>query len=380
MGVEPSTPSQLILQSRDPLLNDYHYDIGTWWVERNPQKVFILAQVNDGVATWIQLYPTSGTMGASSFPTNSGTATQVGGILNVLGTNVIQTSGAGNTVTTALTNAANGEILIGGGSQPTYGNIIAGTNISITNGPNAITIANTGSGSGANSFVSNSGTATPSSGVIALTGGELINTTGSGNTVTWNLNRSTNGKIPIAKTGAATIYANILSADSSVTITNGPNSIDLVVPGSSSFIVNKKRITSFIQSSTSVAILNSATPTTSNTTFLTSISFTPASSTNILEFEFNVCSGGSVAGGGVYCLFQGTTLLNTLWRGYNTTEASITLLYYQVSGTTSPTTYSVYYAGAATPATASNYVNIDVSGNSSGSSLSYTFTITEEIP
>ncbi len=48
---------------------------------------------------------TTGGMAADSFPTNSGTATPAAGVLNVLGTGAMSTSGSGNTVTIAVATA-----------------------------------------------------------------------------------------------------------------------------------------------------------------------------------------------------------------------------------------------------------------------------------
>lgn len=99
---------------------------------------------------------------ADSFPTDSGTATPVAGVLNVFGGNNISTSGAGNTITidvtgttnhslqlgnasgslTSLGVATNGQLPIGStGADPVLATLTAGTGISITSGPGSITIA-----------------------------------------------------------------------------------------------------------------------------------------------------------------------------------------------------------------------------------------------
>ena len=206
----------------------------------------------------------------------------------MFGASVIQTSGSGNTVTIALTNGTNGQLLIAGGSTPTWSSVVAGTGISITPGANSLSIATTGS-TAATSFTTDSGTATPSGGILNVKGGELINTVGASNVVTINFDRGTNSPIPIASTGSATAFANITSSNGSMTITNGANSIDLSAVsggGNSGTVVNKVRTTSFSLSNTNKGINPSTTPTTANTTLLASLTLTPASSSNILSFEF----------------------------------------------------------------------------------------------
>ena len=340
----------------------------------------MLIDLSQGLATWAQLYPGSGGA-ASDFPTNSGTATQVLGVLNVLGTGVIQTSGAGNTVTEALTNGTNGQTLIGGGASAAWSTITAGSGITITNAANSITISAAGAG-GASSFHADVGTAVPMSGVLDIFGGELIGTTASGHTLVTNVNRGTNGQIPIAKTGGATAYANITSLNSSVTITNGGNTIDLSVPSGSNppgTIVQKKRSLSKTSSVLTPGGLANAfvTPTTGNTSLVTNITMTPTSATDILTFKFvgNVVTSGNP---GIYfCLFQGTSLLLTNYTGFSSVLYTASFLYQQLSGTTSSTVYSIRVAGS--PG-ANIYINRDASGDTMGGSLAYTFTIAEEVP
>jgi hypothetical protein len=232
MGVEPGTPPDSTIQNRAPTIKDLGFIIGTLWINPAPIGIWMIVSVTNGVATWVPLYPNGGS-GATTFPTNSGTATESGGILNILGTNVITTTGSANTVGIALTNGSNGQVIIGGGSNPVWANITSmdGT-VTITNGPHSIDLEVAGGG-GADSFVTNSGTAVPSAGVLNVLGANVITTTGSGNTVTVGMTEGTNGQIPIAATSGATEYANITSMDGTVTITNGPNSIDLAVTGGS---------------------------------------------------------------------------------------------------------------------------------------------------
>ena len=159
------------------------------------------------------------------------------------------------------------------------------------------------------------------------------------------------------------------------------------VNGRSGTIINKVRTTSFTQTSTAAYIsTTSTTLTTAGMTLLCSLTITPESSSNILVFSFfgSFC-GYHQSNYDLYiALFQGTTLLSscfTLNQGQVNTGAIMNccFLYQQAAGTTSSTTYSIYYAGGTIFSDV--YVNITdptVSG-SLGSSLSNTFTIAEEI-
>ena len=155
-----------------------------------------------------------------------------------------------------------------------------------------------------------------------------------------------------------------------------------IVNGRSGTVINKVRTTSFSQTSTTASVLPDGTPTTSNMTQLCSLTIAPESSSNILIFNFAAPIGAFSNVGVVFSLFQGTTLLNTTLRqnapGTTYNQMGATLFYQQAAGTTSSTTYYIYYA-AWTGSLATSYINSNGSGSSLGSSLSYTFTITEEI-
>lgn len=326
IGVEPLSPMNLVVNNRTPTVNDKNYNEGAiWLVEVSPFPVYMLASLNNNSATWIQLAPAS-SGGANDFVTDSGTATQVGGILNMFGANVITTSGASNTVTIALENGTDGQVIIGGGADPLYANITSlGGTVSITNGANSINLetssgqasnfqGNTGpevppdgagtinvlgdnavglttdgdagtntltittvnneqvllsltgnssgpvygdvnnnidvlgadvlsiagnpgtntltisaSSTAASSFPTDSGTAIPAAGALTIAGGTLINTSGAGSTVTINLDNGLDGQTIIGATAGSPAYANLTSSGGTVTITNGPNSINLEV-------------------------------------------------------------------------------------------------------------------------------------------------------
>jgi hypothetical protein len=236
MGVNPSTPPDSAIYGYDPTTNDTQFIIGTLWINPVDVTIWMLTGVSDAIANWVQLYPGGGA-GATDFPTNSGTAVESGGVLNMLGANVIATSGASHTVTVALSNGTNGQTLIGGGSSPVWANITSNAStITITNGANSIDLSVTSEA--VDQFVTDSGTAVPVGGHINILGTNLVTTSGSGHTVTVGLTEGTNGQLPIAATGGNVAYANITSHDGSVTITNGANTIDLSVGGGGSSTSN----------------------------------------------------------------------------------------------------------------------------------------------
>ncbi len=83
------------------------------------------------------------------------------------------------------------------------------------------------SGTGANDFPTDAGTATQVAGVLNIFGANNITrTTGAGNTVTISLVNGSNGQVIIGG-GVQPMWANITSTGGTVSITNGPNSINL---------------------------------------------------------------------------------------------------------------------------------------------------------
>lgn len=229
MGVEPYTPPGLTIQSRNPGETDNRFNIGTLWTTRDPAPitVWMLVDLDQGVAEWAQLYPGGGG-DTINFVADTGSAQPLLGTLNVPGTSPITTTGAGNTLTVVLENGADGQVIIGGGAGPAWANLTAGPGITITEGPNSITIEST-DGEGIDSIDTNSGSVSPVAGTIQILGDNLINTSGSGNVLTVALDLSLDGQIPIGSSSGATVMANITSLDSSITVTNGSNSIDLAV-------------------------------------------------------------------------------------------------------------------------------------------------------
>jgi len=145
MGVNPGTPPNFQVFHRAPTTNDSkNFLLGSFWEWQEEERVWILVALAGGIATWQEIVFDA----ANEFVTDAGTAIPVGGVLNVLGTAGITTTGAGNTVT-------------------------------VTN-----------DGTIAVSYVTDAGTAIPALGILDVSGGLNIYTAGAGNTVTINLDTS----------------------------------------------------------------------------------------------------------------------------------------------------------------------------------------------
>ena len=176
MGVEATSPPNSIVADVDPTSEDVAgFDLGSFWITRKSRNVWVMVSKAAGEATWGKLYPDAG--GAISFPCDLGTATQVGGVLDVKGDGTsVSTSGAGSQVTIGLsTNVTiagtltlsvlgagivysaatgllsaknsvnNGEVLISSSTgEPAWSTLAAGANIGIYEAANAIGIEVTG--------------------------------------------------------------------------------------------------------------------------------------------------------------------------------------------------------------------------------------------
>lgn len=85
----------------------------------------------------------------------------------------------------------------------------------------------------ASQYDTDSGTATPSSGVLQIVGGAtgLLSTSGSGNTVTLEFPNGTDGQLFIGETASTPGWANFTSSGGTVVITNGDNTINIEAVG-----------------------------------------------------------------------------------------------------------------------------------------------------
>lgn len=155
------------------------------------------------------------------------------------------------------------------------------------------------------------------------------------------------------------------------------------VNGYNGQIVQQVRKNSTNATSTTTNLNPSNTPTTANTVFLDSLAMSPKNTGNLLIFEWGcpVSSGGST--NVAFYLFEGTNLLSSkvFVAGADGENHGLNFAYFKwikTAGTTSNTTYSIYYTRSGGSGTV--YVNRTNSGNTYGGVMSYSFIITEVTP
>lgn len=174
MGVEPTQPPQLLVNNRVPTSQDVvGINIGTMWVDSTtmPQTVWMLTNVVNNVATWIQLYPASG--GATlTLDADTGSAVAVAGVINVNGSININTAASGNTLDINLNESIH---LPNTNNSGTQGVIYLGSSTFLQN----YGVFNTFVGEGAGNLTLTTGSATTNSGFGTVTLHFL--TTGQGN-------------------------------------------------------------------------------------------------------------------------------------------------------------------------------------------------------
>ena len=208
MGVNATTPPQMITSKVDPTDRDFHGQaVGTLWLNEDPitKKLWVLLDASlRGTNRWGQIYPEA-SGGTSYFIAESGTATAQNSILKVLGDLNVATSGSGDTLTIGLASdidisgtltvgylgghdgivrstvtgatysladsTTNGQVLISSATgNPVWASLTAGANVSITPGPNTITISSGGGGGGSLTFSGDTGTAAANAGSMAIDG------------------------------------------------------------------------------------------------------------------------------------------------------------------------------------------------------------------
>lgn len=266
MGVNPPSPADLTIRPFAPTPTDsQNFQLGSTWLvpTTTPEQYWLLVNLEQGVATWVQLYPSGGGAAATSFPTDAGIATPVAGVLNVLGGANINTSAPGpaNTVQIQLNNnvdipgtltlsgygqgvlqvqlgglifssvGTDGQILISDtGGAPAWANITStDLSVTITNGANTIDLSVTGDGGIITLVADDAGTATGTS--VNLFGANVVQTSGNNvDTITTSLTNGTDGQLIIGG-GGDPAWASVTSGDGSITITTGANTLDLTVTG-----------------------------------------------------------------------------------------------------------------------------------------------------
>jgi hypothetical protein len=264
MGVEATTPAQLIQIGQNPTAQQNEFNIGTTWINDEVDRIWILTNLNGGTATWTEV----GFSPNLTVNCDAGSAVETGNAISIVGSSVLTTTGAADTVTIGLTAETDGQLIIGStAGDPAWGNLAsAGGTITVTDGANTINLEVNTALLGARFFTTDSGTATVAGSTVNVLGGTNINTAGAGNTVTVNLDANinvtsvtatdietdslevndlstgflesnatgvisnsegTNGQLIIGSTGNPAAWANLTSAASTIEITEGANTINL---------------------------------------------------------------------------------------------------------------------------------------------------------
>lgn len=107
----------------------------------------------------------------------------VGGNVNIVGADLITTTGAGDTLTITLDNGTNGQVILGGGAGPLWASLASsGSTIVYTPGANSLNLEV--GATVATSYNTDAGTAVPALNVLTVIGGTGISTSGAGSTIT----------------------------------------------------------------------------------------------------------------------------------------------------------------------------------------------------
>lgn len=169
MGVRPTSPNLFLVETRNPTINDKNFALGTLWMNNNsPYDLFFLANLNQGIATWVPISTSSSGTVDTLTGNTGGPVPALAGNINVIGdvaTILAVGNPATNTITLTLAIEPIEKVVSnsGGAVGPDIlGDInIVGDNIGITGvgnpGTNTITFSLIGGGPAINVIDGNSG-------------------------------------------------------------------------------------------------------------------------------------------------------------------------------------------------------------------------------
>lgn len=127
IGVEPITPPLFVVYDRAPTSTDTkNVNLGTLWLVKASQDVYILVSLSGGVADWVLFTGGSGSVTALEAD-DSNQAVPTAGVITVAGGSNINTTAVGSTLTVNLDNSisVSGSVTAGTGITSTTGNIVA---------------------------------------------------------------------------------------------------------------------------------------------------------------------------------------------------------------------------------------------------------------
>lgn len=311
-------PNGIWEDTRNPTSADFRsFDIGVIWINTSGLTAWIMVDKTNTSGTWVQMASTGtgiltetgnsgGTVGpdgsnninvlgsapisvagnagtntltissngtlATTYTEDAGSATPSAGVLKIVGTGGVSTSGAGNTVTiTTMPNVPTTFVEDLGSAVPALNilNILGGTGVKTSGAGSTVTIAVDGSVVGETITGNSGGALSPVAGNWNIVGGTGVSTAGAGNTLTINTSAAIATSYP-ADSGTAIPSGGILNVlGAGGTVTSGAG--------------NTLTITS--TSTVNVAIQ----------TFTTSGTYTPTAGMSYCIIE---CLGGGGAGGG----------------------------------------------------------------------------------
>lgn len=257
IGVEALTPPAMYIAQRAPTSTDSrNFNLGDMWLDEPAESLYVLVSLAQGRAVWVTTFGGATT----TFDTDNGNATDINGVIALLGDGTTITTAAANTnqVIFSLTqgldgqlligadsasaqwadvtsgdnsvlitagantldltvngsvvigNGTDGQLLIGGGSAPQWASLTSDGSIIITPGVNTLEIS-APNATGVTTLTTDSGTATQAAGNINVDGdGVTIATSGATDTVTIGLTNGTNGQLLIGG-GSNAAWANLTS-------------------------------------------------------------------------------------------------------------------------------------------------------------------------
>jgi hypothetical protein len=268
VGVEPSSPPQFVYYTRQPTSQDWDsFHIGDLWLDEVGRTVWLLQLLTDGLADWIKIGDSLSWL--SYFKTDSGNAYPAAGVINVLGDGVLTTTGVGNEVSVILKPGTIGQFYLGGNPIPFIGDLTCDdASISITPVGHDIHIDSTDNSLkrlladdgfhadplnrfftvlGDINIATFGGFLNPETltirlqddieilGTLAVTqiGAGVVRSDGTG---AFYADKGLDGQTLIGKTGDKSLWANITSTAGSIIVTDGPNSINIEVAGSTTLL------------------------------------------------------------------------------------------------------------------------------------------------
>lgn len=258
LGINEPIPIPLIVSTIDPTAEFYSPALGTVWLNRTNQRVYMLTNKELNIATWKEfaadvvgletltgdnpeaVSPDNGNINifgegivtvngddathtltisvngnvATQYDADTGSAVSAANILNIFGGNNIGTSGVGNTITINLTGTTNHAVQVGNPTGSLTSLAVGATGRLLT--------GNTGADPSWELIGTNSG----------LTANSLV--LANGNSPFTALGAATNGQIPIGSTGNPPVL-NTLTAGTGITIVNGPGTITINATSSPSY-------------------------------------------------------------------------------------------------------------------------------------------------